>query len=78
MNGVSKEIHRRKFQNRIKTRPSNIRSANVALISQLEPKKINEALEDESKVKPIDEELEQFDKNRVWTLVPKLDTSLII
>jgi hypothetical protein len=40
-------------------------------LSQLEPKKITEALEDESWVTSMHEELHQFIRNDVWTLVPR-------
>ena len=40
-------------------------------LSQLEPKKIIEALEDESWVTAPHEELHQFIRNDVWTLVPR-------
>ncbi|KAK0570630.1 hypothetical protein LWI29_004098 [Acer saccharum] len=39
--------------------------------SQLEPKKVDEALEDEFWVLAIHEELNQFERNEVWTLVPR-------
>lgn len=50
----------------METRASNKRNDNISLISQLEPKKNNEALENDNQVKAI-EELKQFDKNNVWT-----------
>lgn len=62
----------------MKVRASSKRSTNVTLISQLESKKVNEALEDESWVKAIEEQPEQLDKNKVWTLVPKLENTSII
>ena len=46
---------------------------NLALASSIEPKSINEALSDEAWIKAIKEELQQFGKNDVWTLVPRLE-----
>lgn len=46
----------------MKIRASSKKSANVALISQLESKKVNEALDDEIWVTIIKEELKQFNK----------------
>ena len=40
-------------------------------LSQLEPKKVNEALEDESWVADMRDELNQFVQNDVWTLVSR-------
>ncbi|KAK4857146.1 hypothetical protein QYF36_025054 [Acer negundo] len=39
--------------------------------SQIEPKKVDEALNDEFWVLAMQEELNQFERNEVWTLVPK-------
>lgn len=41
-------------------------------LSQVEPTKVKEALQDESWVKAIHDELFQFQRNDVWTLVPRL------
>ncbi|XP_057719831.1 uncharacterized mitochondrial protein AtMg00820-like [Arachis stenosperma] len=43
---------------------------NLTFLSQIEPQNIKEALEDPSWVKAMEEELKQFEKNQVWTLVP--------
>ncbi|GAU48601.1 hypothetical protein TSUD_179830 [Trifolium subterraneum] len=43
---------------------------NLGLISQIEPRSINEAIIDESWIKAMKEELHQFEKNEVWNLVP--------
>ncbi|XP_070036412.1 uncharacterized protein [Nicotiana tomentosiformis] len=55
----------------IKTRRSLKKKSNITLISQIEPKKVDEALKDSSWVQAMHEKLDQFDKNQVWTLVPK-------
>ncbi|GAU48012.1 hypothetical protein TSUD_188830 [Trifolium subterraneum] len=43
---------------------------NLGLISQIEPRSINEAIIDESWIEAMKEELHQFEKNEVWNLVP--------
>ncbi|XP_045809814.1 uncharacterized protein LOC123904167 [Trifolium pratense] len=43
---------------------------NLAMISQIEPRSINEAITDESWTEAMKEELLQFEKNEVWNLVP--------
>jgi hypothetical protein len=40
-------------------------------LSQTEPKKVDEALQDESRVSAMHDELHQFTRNDVWTLVPR-------
>ncbi|KAK1564465.1 hypothetical protein Q3G72_003838 [Acer saccharum] len=46
--------------------------------SQIEPKKVDEALNDEFWVLAMQEELNQFKRNEVWTLVPKPKTTNVI
>lgn len=46
-------------------------SSAVALVSEIEPKSIEEALSDESWIEAIQEELRQFSINDVWELTPK-------
>ena len=41
----------------------------TTMISQIEPKNVNEALEDESWIEVMREEVDQFKKNEVWMLV---------
>ena len=43
----------------------------MAFLSQMEPKKVDEALKDESWVLAMQEELNQFERNHVWELVPR-------
>ncbi|XP_070037105.1 uncharacterized mitochondrial protein AtMg00820-like [Nicotiana tomentosiformis] len=62
----------------MKTRGALKKKANIALISQIEPKKVDEALKDSSWVQAMQEELDQFDKNQVGTLVTKPTNTTII
>ncbi|KAG9449455.1 hypothetical protein H6P81_009420 [Aristolochia fimbriata] len=45
----------------------------VRYTSLVEPRKVEEALKDEFWIKAMQEELEQFERNEVWTLVPRLE-----
>ena len=47
-------------------------------LSQVKPTEVEEALQDESWVKVIHDELLQFQRNDVWTLVPRLEGEHII
>ncbi|KAK0578635.1 hypothetical protein LWI29_013526 [Acer saccharum] len=46
--------------------------------SQIKPKKVDEALNDEFWILVMQEELNQFERNEVWTLVPKPKSTNII
>ena len=50
----------------------------TTFVSQVEPKTIKEALNDEKWVAAMHEELNQFTRNDVWFLVPKSDEMNII
>ncbi|GKF83298.1 retrovirus-related pol polyprotein from transposon TNT 1-94, partial [Tanacetum coccineum] len=50
----------------------------VNFLSKIEPKKLIEALEEEGWVIAMQEELNQFERNKVWTLVPKPHGKTII
>jgi len=43
----------------------------MAFVSQVEPKSVGEALEDSNWINAMLEELNQFARNEVWTLVPR-------
>ena len=47
-------------------------------LSHVEPIKVEEALQDESWVEAMHDELLQFQRNDVWTLVPSLEGEHII
>ena len=47
-------------------------------LSHFEPTKVEEALQDEIWVKEMHDELLQFQRNDVWTLVPRLEGKHII
>ncbi|RHN44923.1 hypothetical protein MtrunA17_Chr7g0224641 [Medicago truncatula] len=53
----------------IRTRLS-FQDNNMAMISQMEPKSINEAIIDDSWIEAMKEELSQYERNKVWNLVP--------
>ncbi|KAL8088105.1 hypothetical protein AgCh_038029 [Apium graveolens] len=42
-----------------------------SFLSQTEPKKVEEALQDADWVQTMQEELNEFERNKVWTLVPR-------
>ena len=44
---------------------------NLAFLSQIEPRNIVEAIKDESWVLAMQDELNQFERNKVWNLVPR-------
>ena len=50
----------------------------MCYVSQVEPKKVEEALQDESWINVMHEELNRFTRNDVWELVPQLDIHDII
>ncbi|XP_073152562.1 uncharacterized mitochondrial protein AtMg00820-like [Henckelia pumila] len=50
----------------------------AAFISHIEPKKVEEALLDSNWIEAMQDELNQFERNSVWYLVPRpLDKSII-
>ena len=42
----------------------------VAFVSQIEPKSVDEALQDDQWCIAMQEELNQFERNEVWELIP--------
>ena len=47
-------------------------------LSQVEPAKVEDASQDERWVKVMHDELQQFQRNDIWTLVPRLEGVNII
>ncbi|XP_057744987.1 uncharacterized protein LOC130962843 [Arachis stenosperma] len=60
----------RGVRTRSSTRKANEKT-NIVLLSQIEPQNVKEALSDPSWVKAMEDELLEFEKNQVWTLVPR-------
>ena len=54
----------------VRTRSSLKDVANYGLVSEIEPKNIDKVLLDNDWILAIEEELNQFTRNDVWTLVP--------
>ena len=50
----------------------------MAFVSQVEPSRIDDALEDEHWILAMQEELNQFERNKVWKLVPRPSNKIII
>jgi len=50
----------------------------MAFVSKVEPKSINEALNDEHSIAAMHEELNQFVRNDVWLLVPRTNQMNVI
>ncbi|XP_019226340.1 PREDICTED: uncharacterized protein LOC109207804 [Nicotiana attenuata] len=65
-------------QEGITIRRSQKSKSHVALISQLEPKKVDEALKDAHWISSMKKELDQFERNKVRELVPRPSNSSII
>ena len=56
----------------VRTRRATQNECNFAgFLSQMEPKKVDEALSDPDWVSAMQEELNQFDRQKVWKLVPR-------
>lgn len=51
---------------------------NIAFVSQIEPKKFEEAHDVEDLMMAMKKELNQFERNKVWKLVPRLEEKLVI
>ena len=62
----------------ISTKSTLQQVANYAFISQNVRKKIDDALKDEYRILSIQAKLNQFKRNQVWELVPRLSGVMII
>ncbi|KAH0657870.1 hypothetical protein KY289_026618 [Solanum tuberosum] len=63
---------------KIQIRSSLKNKASLSLVSQMEPKQINEAMVDESWIQAMEEELNQCERNQVWTLIERLKNCSVI
>ena len=43
----------------------------TCLLAEFEPRNVKDALENESWIEAMNEEIEQIEKNKTWTLVPR-------
>jgi len=50
----------------------------MAFVSQVEPKTVTETLENSNWINAMHEEMNQFGKNEVWTLIPRLKKMNVI
>ena len=56
----------------VKTRTASTNEClHHAFLSKIEPKKVEEALQDADWIQAMQEELNEFERNEVWTLVPR-------
>ena len=62
----------------VKTRSTLQEEMNFAFTSLIEPRKVDEALLEVEWMKTMHEELEQFERNCVWSLVARLDHQNVI
>jgi hypothetical protein len=66
LDSVIEKINERTLRSKVQSQ-SNF----FCFVSTIEPKNINEAIKDESWVISMQEELNQFVRNDVWTLIPQ-------
>ena len=76
--GLSKDNIIGDIKQGVSTRRRIVFCKHVAFISQIEPKNVNDALNDSNWIVDMQDELNQFTRNDVWFLVPKTDDMNII
>jgi len=76
--GLSKDNIIGDIEQRVSTRRKLAFFQHVAFVSQIEPKNVNDALCDSNWVVAMQDELNQFTRNDVWSLVPKTDAMNVI
>ena len=76
--GLSKDNIIGDIEQGVSTRRKLAFFQHVAFISQIEPKNVNDALCDSNWIVCMQDELNQFTRNDVWSLVPKNDAMNVI
>ena len=76
--GLSKDNIIGDIKQGISTKCKLVFFEHVAFVSQIEPKNVNDALGDSNWVVAMQDELNQFTRNYVWSLVPKIDVLNVI
>jgi len=76
--GLSKDKIIGDINQRVFTRRKLTYYEHVAFVSQIEPKNVNDALNDRNWVIAIQDELNQFIRNKVWSMVPRSDEMNVI
>ena len=76
--GLLKDYRIGDIEHGVSTRRKLAFFQHIAFVSQIEPKNVNDALCDSNWVVPMQDELNQFTRNDVWSLVPKTDAMNVI
>jgi len=76
--GLSKDNIIGDIKQGVSTRRRIVFCEHVAFVSQIEPKNVNDALNDSNWIVVMQDELNQFTRNDVWFLVPKTNDMNII
>jgi len=71
--GLSKDNINCDIRQRVSTRCRLVFCEHVAFVYQIEPKNVNDVLNDNNWIVAIQDELNQFTRNYVWFLVPRSD-----
>jgi len=76
--GLSKDNIIGDIKQGVSTRCRIVFCKHAAFVSQIEPKNVNDVLNDSNWIVVMQDELNQFTRNDVWFLVPKTDDMNII